>query len=266
MQLGDSRVKDLLRTQWRVLSFGFDRDDLERLHRHHLLHGVAVTLLVGVGRYWDHPDPHLIQRLGLGSLGIAFTLSCLVYVAVLPLRPKAWGFANLLTFITLTAAPALLYAIPVERFMELPRARSVNVAFLAVVAAWRVGLLGTYLKRRAEFPIWLTVVALLLPVVAIIVLLMALNLERAVFDVMSGLHDDSTPADAAYAALSVITFISFISFPVLALAYGAAVVFRWIPRRSDPGPWQRQGIGGLVEKGMSEVSRREGDSEKSGDS
>lgn len=248
MATGDSAVMDLLRIQWRILSLGFDPGTLERLRREHLLYGVAVTLLVGIGRYWDHPSAHLIQHLGVGSLVIAFTLSCLVYVTVLPLRPRAWGFANLLTFITLTAAPALLYAIPVERFMDLAHARSVNVAFLAVVAAWRVGLLGTYLKRRAQFSIWLSIVALLLPIVAIIVLLTALNLERAVLDVMSGLRDDSTPADAAYAALATITFLSVISFPILAVGYIGAVAYRWFPRRHDPGPWRREAIRDLVER------------------
>ena len=45
-----------------------------------------------------------------------------------------------LAFVTLTAPPALLYAIPVERFMTPSAASVTNVWFLAVVAAWRVGL------------------------------------------------------------------------------------------------------------------------------
>lgn len=218
----------LLGMQWRVLSFGFRSADLERLSREHLVYGLLVTWIAGVGRYWDHPDPHFVQRAGVGSLAIVVALATIVYVTALPLRPKSWSFVNVLTFITLTALPAWLYAIPVERSLDLASARTANVTFLAIVAVWRVALLGTYLRRQAGFPIWLAVVALLLPVVAIVVALTALNLERAVFDLMSGLRDDASPADAAYAVLVLITGLSFISFPVLFISYlGAVVVRRW---------------------------------------
>ena len=115
---------------------------------------------------------------------------------------------------------------PVERLLALPQARSANVAFLAAVAAWRVGLLFAYLRHRAEFSRWLSIVALLLPVAGIIVVLTALNREQAVFELMSGLREDSTPADAAYAALSLITAFALISFPVLVVAYAVAIVLR----------------------------------------
>jgi|GEM_PF-4987218 len=74
-----------------------------------------------------------------------------------------------LAFVTLTAPPALLYAIPVERFMTPSAASVTNAWFLAVVAAWRVGLWEVagsdrcdscgfrddayvFLKIRAAFP------------------------------------------------------------------------------------------------------------------
>ena len=224
--LDEARLNRVFSMQWRILSFGFGGDDLRALNRDHQIFGVIATLLVGVGRYWDHPDPYLFQSLGIGSLSIAALLSLLVYLVVLPLKPRDWDLANLATFITLTALPALLYAIPVERFLALPQARSANVAFLAAIAAWRVGLLYAYLRRRAEFPRWLSVVALLLPTAGVIVVLTALNLEQAVFDLMSGLHDDSTPADAAYSALALITAFALILFPALVAAYIAGIVLR----------------------------------------
>ena len=55
----------------------------------------------------------------------------------------------MLIFVTLTSLPALLYAIPVEKFMALEYAQTANVLFLAVVASWRVALLIVFLKRAA---------------------------------------------------------------------------------------------------------------------
>ncbi len=49
--------------------------------------------------------------------------------------------------VCLTAPPALLYAIPVERFFDAATARNINTGFLAFVAAWRVALLAFYLMR-----------------------------------------------------------------------------------------------------------------------
>jgi hypothetical protein len=55
-----------------------------------------------------------------------------------------------------------------------------------------------------------------------------LNLEQAVFDVMSGLREDGTAGDTAYQYLFLLTGASFVASPVLALVYGFAV---WSRRR-----------------------------------
>ena len=68
---------------------------------------------------------------------------------VAPLRPRNWSFVGVLIFVTLTSLPALLYAIPVEKFMSLETAQTANVIFLAIVASWRVALLIVFLKRAA---------------------------------------------------------------------------------------------------------------------
>ena len=54
-----------------------------------------------------------------------------VWLVIWPLRPKEWSYKKVLTFVSLTSAPAILYAIPVERFLSLPTARSVNAWFLS---------------------------------------------------------------------------------------------------------------------------------------
>ena len=224
-------MRDVLRTQLRILTFRFDDSDLRAFDSRFLLFGLATAWIAGVGRYWDHPDPYLVQRLGAGSLLIPVVLAGLLYLLLYPLRPQRWSYVHVLTFVSLTSLPALLYAIPVERFLSLSAARAANVWFLGGVAIWRTALLGTYLHRSAQFPPALVVVALLLPLALIVSTLATLNLERAVFNVMSGLHEDGTANDAAYGVLIGLTAFSFFASPVLLVSYVIAVVMRRRKRR-----------------------------------
>ena len=192
-----------------------------------------MTWAVGIGRYWDHPDPYLVQSLGLGSLFVMGGLGLLLYLALLPLRPAGWSLLNLYTFLSLTALPAVLYAIPVEQFLSAGAARSANFWFLATVAVWRVAILGRYLACRTDLSGGLLVAALLLPLALIVVILTLLNLEKAVFDLMGGVRDsERTSNDEAYALLFLLSFYSFMASPVLAIAYGVAVWKRYRARRS----------------------------------
>lgn len=206
--------------------FRFDASDLASLGTPHLVFGLITAWLAGVGRYWDHPDPYLVQRLGLGSLLIPVVLAGLLFALLYPLRPERWSYRHLLTFISLTSLPALLYAVPVERFLSLSAARSVNAWFLGIVAAWRVGLLAAYLRRSAGFQPVVVVVSLLLPLALVVSALAVLNLERAAFDIMSGMREEGTANDAAYGVLLVLTTLSLLGSPVLVIGYVVAIVAR----------------------------------------
>ncbi|MBK6848494.1 MAG: hypothetical protein IPG96_13525 [Proteobacteria bacterium] len=98
-----------------------------------------------------------------------------------PLCPADRSYRRLLAFITLVAPPAALYAIPVERFVSLGAARSINGWFLAVVAAWRVGLLFFTWAGRRLSPLKVAVAGLL-PLTAITTTLFALNLGHVTMD------------------------------------------------------------------------------------
>jgi hypothetical protein len=213
----------------------FGENDLANLGRRHLVYGLLVTWAAGIGRYWDHPDPYLLQSLGLGSLAVMCGLVLLLYLMLLPLRPARWSLVHLLTFVSLTALPALLYAIPIERFMSLGHARTVNLGFLGAVALWRVILLGRYLKKWTDLSGALLGASLLLPLAIVIAGLTVLNLEQAVFDVMSGLRDDGTAGDTAYQFLFLLSAAAYLASPALALFYGFAVWTRYKQRReADP--------------------------------
>jgi hypothetical protein len=219
-------MREVARDAVLVLTFRMSREGFLRLGTRHLLFGLICTWIVGIGRWWDDPAASLLQHTGVGSVVYIFVLALVLWLVVRPFRPPDWSYKNVLTFVSLTSPPALLYAIPVERFVDLSTARSINVWFLALVATWRVALLSFYFRRFARLTIIAVVVSALLPIMAIVATLTVLNLERAVFDIMGGLRESGTSNDAAYAVLFALTFLSlYLVIPVFVIfivtvAYG----------------------------------------------
>jgi hypothetical protein len=222
-----SRVDSVFRTEARLLTFRASREELVGLGKSHLAFGLIATWIVGMGRWWDDPNAHLVQQLGIGSLVYVFVLAFLLWLLIKPLRPADWSYRGVLTFVALTSPPAILYAIPVERFLDLDAARQINVWFLGLVATWRVGLLAFYLRRLARLPWYAVLVATLLPLTVIVATLAALNLERAVFDVMGGLREEGTASDGAYGVLVALTLVSSMLVVPLLIVY----VLTWYARR-----------------------------------
>lgn len=218
----------------RLLTLRETREELRDIGRRHLALGLALTWLAGIGRHWDDPRAVLSQRLGVGSVAYVFVLAAVVWAVVAPLRPPDWTYRRVLTFVTLTAPPAFLYAIPVERWMSTSTAATVNVWFLAVVALWRVVLLFRYLRVFAELgPLRIAVVGLL-PLSVIVSALTALNLQHVVFRIMGGLRDDErSPHDGAYGVLVLLTFLALYAALPLLVAYGAIVVRAVLARRGN---------------------------------
>ena len=215
-----TKLMKILSDEFRLLTFRPFKPDTAILNSYFVF-GLALTWLCGIGRYWDNPKAELWQYLGLGSVAYVFVLALILWLIVLPLKPKKWSYKNVLLFVSLTAPPAILYAIPVERFMSLESAQSANVWFLAVVAIWRVALLLNYLYLVADLSGLKVIVATLLPLTLIVSLLTVLNLEHVVFKVMAGLEGHERSAnDSAYLILVMITTFSVMASPLLLGAYG----------------------------------------------
>lgn len=229
-------MKDVLATLLRVLTLRIRPEDVERFDRRHLAFGLVATWIVGMGRWWDDPRANVLQHLGLGSVVYVFGLALILWILAKPLHPRFTSCRTLLTYITLTAPPAMLYALPVERWYGLAVARDLNVKFLATVAAWRVAMYFAWLVRAQGLRWWIAAIASLLPLTLIVAALTLLNLERAVFDLMGGLRDDGTPHDSAYATLVAITATSVPLLPVLLIGYGIATGIRGRQRERARNP------------------------------
>ena len=211
-------VRDLLRNQRDLLLFKPVKPDLTNYWSLYFGWGLLVTWIAGIGRYWDHPNADLWQYPGLGSVAYVFVLAFLIWIFTVPLKPEHWSYGKVLIFVMLTSPPAWLYAIPVEKFLSMRNAQSANAWFLAAVAAWRVALLLLFLRRGGGLTWPAVIVAGLLPLVLIVTGLTALNLEKAVFEIMGGIRNQ-TPHDVSYVFLIVITTFSVVISPVLLIIW-----------------------------------------------
>ncbi|MEM7316211.1 MAG: hypothetical protein AAF497_24015 [Planctomycetota bacterium] len=230
-------LREILTTELKFLAFQRIKPDFRRYGNHYLAFGLVSTWLAGVGRYWDNPRAELWQYAGLGSLAYVLVLSLVLYLLLKPLSPENWHYKSILIFVGMTSPPAILYAIPVERFLTIETAQMANVWFLAIVAIWRVALLFLYLRRSAKLSGLTVVVAALLPLVIIVSLLALLNLEHVVFNIMAGLgQGEGSSNDAAYGVLVLITTLSLLASPVLLTCYLVIAYQKWksVRSRSDP--------------------------------
>ena len=231
-------MKEAFFSAMRFLTFRASADELRALNHRHLAFGLLCTWLVGMGRWWEDPKAGLWQHLGVGSVAYVFILAGFLWLVLWPLKPAHWSLLNVLIFVSLTAPPAILYALPVRHGLALPTAQAVRLWLLAIVAGWRVALLVFYLRRGAGLTGGRWLVAALFPLLLIVFVLTALNLERVVFDFMGGIHDsDRTVNDGAYGVLVLISMISALLFLPLLAAYlvmSVGAVFTQDGRRRGP--------------------------------
>jgi hypothetical protein len=217
-------IRQMLADQWRFLMFRRMSPAVAEHWRLYLAVGLFFTWIAGVGRYWDNPRAKVWQHLGLGSVVYVFVLALLIWAILAPLKPRNWSYRNVLLMITLTAPPAILYAVPVERFLNRDDAVLANMWFLGLVAAWRVALFANFLRRAAALSIGAVIVGTLLPLAVIVVALTALNLEHVVFSIMGGLRaSDRSANDGAYTIVLLLSVVSVFIAPLLVIAYAVLI-------------------------------------------
>ena len=222
-----------VRTALRVLSFRATQSDLVHLDYRHLAFGLVSTWVVGMGRYWDAPQASFSQHVGIGSLIYATALALLVWLVGRPLAGPDWSYRRLLTFITLTSPPALLYAIPLEHLVDSATAQSLNLGFLGLVAAWRVALLVFYLSRLGAFRWYSVGLLTLLPLTSIVAFVTVSNLQHVVLTKMAGLQGTFDPSTLRFEEwIDWLGLLSYAALAPLLVAYlGMATVLSHGRRR-----------------------------------
>ncbi|TRX48292.1 hypothetical protein FNH22_29400 [Fulvivirga sp. M361] len=215
----------LFKTTLRLLTFRLTRDEMLQFKVKHFIVALTGTWLVGMGRYWDDEKASLLQHFGLGSVIYIFVLSGFIWLILLPFKVDGWKYSVVLIFIGLTSFPAIFYAIPVERFFSIETANTMNVWFLAVVAAWRLGLLYYFLRHFTRLSLGNILTVTLMPMCLIISALTILNLHKVVFQVMGGIRNPS-PHDSSYMILMLLTGLSMILSIPLLIAYGVGIYKR----------------------------------------
>lgn len=215
----------------RVLSFRLGEEEWKCLEWKHLALGMACTWIAGIGRHWDDERAGLIQKSGLGSLAYVLLLGLFLWLLLLPLGPRNWSLPKVIAYLSLCAPPAFLYAIPVERFMPMEAAQSVNLGFLLIVSLYRVGLLVVLQKRIAGLGWGTLMVATLLPLALIVFGLTVLNMAQGAVAFMGGIRGTRSPDDAAIGVVAGLGFLACLLLPFLLLIYLALVVIKWLERR-----------------------------------
>lgn len=213
-----SEFSEVLVTELKFLAFRPVRPDVKRLRWHFLVLGLVSSWLAGMGRYWDTSEAQWWQYAGLGSVVYTFFMATFLFALILPMHPRNWSYLNVLTFVGMTAPPAIFYAIPVERFTDPTTASQVNYGFLIVVATWRVGLLWLYLRRSAQLRIVPAMVALMLPLALMMVVLAYMQLSMTVMEGMAGIRTEQ-PKNLAGEFIVSLGFISFWLTPFLGVGY-----------------------------------------------
>lgn len=145
----------------------------------HLLFGLMLVDLVGIGRYWHQADAFICQRCGVGSVVAALTLTMLLRVVLVPFQPENWSFRSILSFVTMTAPIALLHALPIQRWVQSPLAFDVEAWVIVVVATWRLLLLRVYLRTHTGLQPFAASMATALMAELVLVFLAACDLENS---------------------------------------------------------------------------------------
>ncbi len=203
---------EVVRDVGRFVTFRMDTALCDRLSWRHFAIGLLLTWLVGIARNWDLPSAPIWASLGLASVAYIFAMAFAIWFFTLWLAEKKPSYWRTLTMVALTATPGLIYGIPVEMMMDLPAAKSTNLAFLFLVATYRVALALTYMCRAHGFSFWQSFFTLGAPICAIIIGLHASGRVQTVLDMMGGNRDRGHTVSEA--ETEMLNYVCCYSLPV----------------------------------------------------
>ncbi len=211
--------------------------DIAKHWKSYLAVGFVITWIVGFGRTWDFDAATLLVRTGVTSVFYTFALALLIWMIGAPLEPQRWAYRNVLLMVVMTAAPGIVYAIPVERLLAPDIARGVNMILLLFVAVWRMALFHHYLKNVAKLTGAAKLVVWLLPPTIIVAPLSAFGVLQAIASGMGGVREQAAPHGAiSEVALLLLAGASWLALPVLGITFLVTAAKTIRRRKSGAAP------------------------------
>lgn len=220
---------------------------------------LSWVILAALFRDYDHADllrfpgwlavPLLASTLLAGFFFVLLKLNPDVRACPLPNRIQ---FRRLLTCFWMTAPMAMIYAIPVERFLSPPEATRWNLTFLALVATWRVLLISRVISVLYGLSLFQALCPVMLLADSLALTIMVL-IPIPVLQVMGGirLSESSEIINAArlnVIAMGVLTWLIWLigfAISVSSTRKETAAIRKSVPLPilMKQGPWIVVGIG-----------------------
>ncbi len=191
-------------------------EQYDQLGMPHFLVGLTFTWLVGIARNWDFPQAPWYASLGFTSVAYIFFMAGMMWLSLRLPSVKRHPYFRFLTVVSMTAAPGLIYGIPVERFLSAADAQQANLIFLSVVAIWRVALFAHFAVKGCRMPLVHALLSMLTPIAAIIIAIHMTGRSEFVIELMGGLQPERQNS-ADYAANHLLSTLYCLSWPVLIL-------------------------------------------------
>jgi hypothetical protein len=218
---------------FRFLLFKPLKGDVPKNWPIYLVIGLIITWIVGFGRTWDFDAAPFWIRSGATSVIYAFALAFLIWAIGAPLGAQRWTYRNVLLMVLMTAAPGIVYALPVERLLVPDAARGTNMLLLLIVATWRMALFRHYLGTVAQLTGWSKNVAWLLPPTIIVVPLSAFGVLQAIAAGMGGVRERAEHGAISETAILILAIASWLALPVLGITFVVLVLRRIRERRRE---------------------------------
>jgi hypothetical protein len=226
-------MKEAFRQLWRVLTFRTTAEDVAKWCYWELGLGLICTWLVGIGRWWDDPrDLPLPVTLGLGSIAYVWIFTFVMWVLIHPIVDNPPTILQVLTFVCFVSPPAALYAIPVEHWTGMETAIQLNLAFLFIVAVYRVSLLIRFFVVAIKMSIGKALLTTFLPISIAIVSIAVMNMMIKIIEFMGGVREEASRRTSMEQFVVIIRDICVVAAPILILCY-LWTLYREKLRRED---------------------------------
>lgn len=200
--------------------------------RHAWLIGAILVLSAGIARNYDHLDLLRQPEWFIGPFAASMVSICFIFLWIsVPLRLRHAGrywpqFGTFLTLAWLTAPCAWIYGIPVESMTDIMTATKWNIAFLGIVAFWRVAIMVRAVSVLTEVS-WLRALPLVLAPAALEATLGSFFQGLSLVGIMGGIRLPPHTELLVHAA----NFTNIASFWLCIAFFTATFFFKGVAKR-----------------------------------